>query len=155
MRTVLAIGAFAALVLTAQIGPAEAQTSGPFCFSMAPFTDILVLFFTPNGANQFVATGRDMVTNSALSATLFITGDTAVLSFSVPSNFVGHPFSGTANLSTATGAGPGICEAVNTGGAGCGQGIAISMALATCPAGATSAEPMTPARTENLAGGTR
>jgi len=79
MRTVFAILALAALVLTAQIRPAEAQASGPFCFSMQPFTDILVLFVAPNGGNQFIVTGRDLVTGSALSATIFITGNLAVL----------------------------------------------------------------------------
>jgi hypothetical protein len=154
MRSVLAILALAALALTAQIRPAEAQASGPFCFSMSPFSDILVLFLAPNGANQFIGTGRDLVTNSALSATLFITGGTAVLSFSVPSNFISHPFSGTANLSTATGSGPGICEAVNTTG-GCGTGFGISMVFVACPAGVTSGEPMARTGTENLMGGTR
>jgi hypothetical protein len=155
MRTVFAMLALAALVLTGQIRLAEAQTSGPFCFSMAPFTDILVLFLTPNGTNQFVATGRDLATNSGLSATIVITGGTAVLSFSVPSNFISHPFSGTANLSTVTGAGQGICETVNTLG-GCGTGVPITMALVICPAGSTSAVPtLSSAETENLMGGTR
>lgn len=154
MRTVFAILALAALVLTAQIRPAEAQASGPFCFSMQPFTDILVLFVAPNGGNQFIVTGRDLVTGSALSATIFITGNLAVLSFSIPSNFISHPFSGTANINTATGTGPGICEAVNTGG-GCGTGTGIQMTLVGCPAGSTSGEPTAPAGTENLMGGRR
>jgi len=155
MRTVFAILALAALVLTAQIGPAEAQASGPFCFSILPFTDIFVLFLAPNGGNQFIVTGRDLLTNSALTGALFITGGTAVLSFSLPSNFLSHPFSGTANLSTATGSGPGFCEAVNTGGGGCGPGTGITMTLIGCPAGSTSGEPMALGRTGNLMGGTR
>jgi len=130
----LAIGLVASVAVRA-----EAQTVGPLCFSTAPFSDQLVLFFTKTGANQYVGSGRDLATGAAVSTSLFTTGVTAVVSFvaAIPATGTGHSFMGTANASLFTGAGPGRCEAVNTTG-GCGTAATFTLAAITCPATALS-----------------
>ena len=120
---------------------AHAAPAGPFCFSLDPFADKFVFFFDSNGGNQFIGTGRDLTTGVAMSATVFITGSTAVLSFlAMTPPFGGHAFMGTVNISLATGIGSGRCESVNST-AGCGVNTGIDLTPIICPPGAiTGAE---------------
>jgi hypothetical protein len=126
---------------------ANAAPIGPFCFSPLPFTDQFAFFFDSNGGNQFIGTGRNLSSGAAMSATVFVTGTTAVLSFvaTIPPTGTGHTFMGTANISIVTGSGPGRCETVNTA-AGCGTGSSITLTPIVCPPGTTDAS----ARAEHL-----
>jgi hypothetical protein len=119
--------------------PANAAPIGPFCFSPLPFTDQFAFFFDSNGGNQFIGTGRNLSTGAAMSATVFVTQPTAVLSFvaTIPATGTGHTFIGNANISLLTGSGPGRCETVNTG-AGCGTGSSFTLTPIACPQGTTS-----------------
>jgi hypothetical protein len=119
--------------------PANAAPIGPFCFSPPPFTDQFVFFFDSNGGNQFIGTGRNLLTGAAMSVTVFVTGTTAVLSFvsTIPPTGAGHTFTGSSSISTLTGSGPGRCEAVNTA-AGCGTGTGFTLTPIACPQGASS-----------------
>jgi hypothetical protein len=138
MRIAAMIVALATGVLGATAGPAHAQPQGPFCFTILPFDDVFAFFFVPNGGNQFLGSGRDLLTNSGVTATLFITGNTGVLSFAVPASPASHSALGTADIDLSTGSGPGLCEAVNTT-SGCGLGgTNVTMSLVTCPPGALS-----------------
>ena len=122
---------------------ADAQTIGPYCFSLLPFSGTYVFFFTPNGANHYIGTGRALLSpDTPMSSTMYITGGTAVISFigNITPTGTGHTFFGSANVSTSAGTGPGRCETLNTGTGGCGQGSAITMAVVACPAGSLTAQ---------------
>ena len=142
MRKVLAVLAMTMGLVVSMANRADAQTMGPFCFAPLPFADRFVLFFTPNGANQLIGTGRNVTTGNGVSATAILSGSTAILSFVSPiaPTGTGHTFMGTANISLGTGSGPGRCEAVNTT-AGCGVSSSITMTTVSCPAGALSGQP--------------
>jgi len=154
MRTAAVILAVVIGVLGLVPTPAHAAPQGPFCFSTLPFSDVFVFFIDGNGGNQFIATGRDLLTNSGVSATLFITGNFAVLSFVAPASPDSHSSMGTATVDLSTGSGPGVCETVNTG-LGCGVGSNFTMTLVTCPAGSLSSAQQSPSGTGNLMGGIR
>ncbi len=113
----------------------DAQTIGPVCFEFDVFPDELLMFFTPTGPNQFAGTGRNLTTGNALSATVFITGATATLGYSMPMRPTGsgHSVFGSANILLATGTGPGRCEAVNSA-LGCGTGTDLTISIIPCPA---------------------
>jgi hypothetical protein len=114
-----------------------------------------VFFFDSNGANQFVGTGRDLATGAGISGTLFLTGNLGVLSFVVPASpdIPGnHTFMGTANIDLGSGAGPGVCETVNSV-FGCGTGSSFTMFLVSCPPGSLSSAEKTVSGAGALMGG--
>jgi hypothetical protein len=117
--------------------PARAQTIGPLCFQMVPFSDVFAMFLVPSGGNQYSATGRNLVAGGAVTSTAFVTGSTVSVSFTsmIPPTGSSHTFFGSANLSVFTGTGPGRCEALNLGSGGCGLGTPITLTLVSCPAG--------------------
>ena len=140
MSKILAILSLTVVLLVGHVSSkAEAQPIGPYCFSIAPFANQFVFFFNFNGGNQYSGTGRDFLSNTPMTATLFVTGDIVALGFTVmtPPTGTGHLFSGSAHLNAFTGIGPGRCETLNASG-GCGTGTAITMALIACQPGATS-----------------
>ena len=120
--------------------PAQAQTIGPLCFQMVPFSDVFAMFLESSGGNQYFATGRNVTAGGAVTSTAFVTGSTVVVSFTshLPPTGTGHTFFGSANISIATGNGPGRCEALNIGTNGCGLGTPITLTFVGCPAGALS-----------------
>jgi hypothetical protein len=142
MHRLLQTSAFTLVLMGFAAGSAHAQVMGPYCFQPSPFSDLFVFMFTPNGANHLSGTGRNVATGAAMTATAILTGATAILSFNsiIPPTGSGHSFMGTANLSLATGSGPGRCETLNTTG-GCGLGTAMTMTMTTCPAGALTDPP--------------
>ena len=152
MRAIILIVAIVFLGL----GPsaADADPQGPFCFSTEPFSDIFAFFLQFNGGNQFIATGRNLSTNSGITATLFLTGNFAVLSFVAPASPVGHSALGTADLDLSTGSGPAVCETVNTS-EGCGSGTSFTLALTACPPDTTSSTDAATRRGRRLMGGSR
>jgi len=139
MNKVLGMVAMIVGLLSCAGTPANAAPIGPFCFSPLPFTDQFAFFFDSNGGNQFIGTGRNLSTGTAMSVTVFITGTTAVLSFvaAIPPTGMAHTFMGSANISTLSGSGPGRCETVNTV-TGCGSGSSFTLTPIVCPVGTTS-----------------
>lgn len=126
-------------IATALVGSvptqADAQVIGPVCFVFEEFGDEFLMFFTPSGLNQFAGTGRNRTTGAALSATVFISGSTATLGYSIPlaPTGTGHSVFGSARISLPTGTGTGRCETLNSA-LGCATGTDTTMSIATCPA---------------------
>lgn len=131
-KAVLALAVITCGVLSA---PAAAQNIGPVCLKAEEFSNGWKFHFTNIGENQFLGSAQDLSANRPVSASLFITADTAVLAMfgSIPPSGTNHAFFLTANVSLATGSGPGRCEAVNNT-AGCGTGIPITLGVVACPA---------------------
>ena len=114
-----------------------AQTIGPVCFSNFPFTDHFQMFFTPTGGGQYTGSGKVLNSNTPMSVQAFLTSTTATISFvaGIPSTGGGHLFTGTADVSLATGSGPGRCETVNdTTPLGCRTSSAFVLEVIPCPA---------------------
>jgi hypothetical protein len=121
-------------VLALAIAAPEAGAAGPFCFSTAPFGDVLVWFVNSTGGNQFAGSGRDLAGDRAQTVAGFVTGSSAVVSYTTYSKSSGSiPVTAGATLSLATGTGPGACFAPDF--AGCGN---FTLAAIACPPGATS-----------------
>ena len=147
MGKVLAILAMTIGVLGVTARDSGAQTIGPVCFSNFPFTDHFLMFFTPTGGGQYTGSGKVLNgntpnSNTPMSVQAFLAPTTATISFTAgtPSTGGGHLFSGTADVSLATGSGPGRCETVNSI-LGCGSSSAFILEAVACPAGADAQAP--------------
>lgn len=122
------------LVLLLAIAAPEAGAAGPFCFSTAPFGDILVWFLNSTGANQFAGSGRDLAGDRAQTVSVFVTGTSAVIGYTTYSKGSGLvPVTAGGTINTTTGTGPAACFAPDF--AGCGN---FTLAAITCPPGATA-----------------
>jgi hypothetical protein len=122
-------------VMLLAVAAPEAGAAGPFCFSTAPFSDILVWFVNGTGGNQFAGSGRDLSGDRAQTVTGFVTGSNAVVSYTTYAKASGTaPVTAGATLSLVTGTGPGACFAPDF--ASCGN---FTLAAITCPPGATAA----------------
>ncbi len=134
MRTLVTIAALTIALVGSAVGRADAQGIG-VCFKADQFTDVFVMTYNFNGPNQLVGTGRDTVIGAVVSSTIVLTGGTAMLGLHThtPPTGGGHAFWFSANISIASLTGPGVCEAVNTGGGGCGGGTPITVSTVTCP----------------------
>jgi hypothetical protein len=123
------------------------EASGPFCFTMAPFSDVFVWFVEVGEGNQFVGSGRDLTTGAAQSIGGYVSGTTAHISAtSSPDSLTGFPLLVGASILISAGSGPGICHRLNNAG-GCGLGTAVTLTNIACPPGATSSaekDPLTP-----------
>lgn len=124
--------------LLAAASPGNAiPTSGPACFSTAPFADVLVWFFDFNGMTAswfyFDATGRDIAGNRPQSVSVFVdaAGTTLHVGYTTypKPGFVPVIAGGTIDLATLSG--PGQCFAPDL--TSCG---AFTFQLIACPAGA-------------------
>ncbi len=131
-----------AAVLIVGFWPAGASATtplGPFCFSNAPFTDVLVFFFDGTAfGNQFQGTGREFNTNRPTTVMAFTTGTTAVIGYHIlPTQATPFDQIGGAVINISSLTGPGFCERTNSA-LGCGTGTNITLTLTACPAGVTS-----------------
>jgi len=131
-------------LIASLVSPAAGAPQGPICFTNLPFTDVFALFFDSAGGTNFVGTGRNLTTLTAVTAYGFVVGSTATISFiaGIPATGNVHTFFGTAQLNVTTGQGSGRCEAANTN-TGCGFGATFTLTMTPCPpqAIATEAEP--------------
>jgi hypothetical protein len=112
----------------------DAEADGPFCFSAAPFSDVFVWFVSGTGGNQFAGSGRDTTGNRAQTVAGFVSGTTAVVSFTTSpatSDFV--PVIGGGTIDLGSGTGPGVCYAPDF--EACGD---FTFAAIACPPGATT-----------------
>lgn len=131
-----------ATFLVAGLWPTAASATsslGPFCFSNAPFDDVLVFFFdgTPFG-NQYQGTGRELNTSRAATVTAYTAGTSVVIGYHVlPTRTAPRDQIGGATINLATLTGPGFCMRTNSA-SGCGIGTDITLSSIPCPVGATS-----------------
>jgi hypothetical protein len=140
MKRLIAVLALVVVPLGSAVTPAHADpvgpSIGPVCLTLSPFANLLVLYFTPNGVNEFLLNGKDIgVGNRAVSGNAFLSGSPAQL-------FLGFTFhardaavnstigGGTMSLSTLSG--PGFARAID------GGNFTFTVAIATCPVGATA-----------------
>lgn len=127
-------------LLGSMVTRADAQTLGPYCFSNLPFSNEYLLYFTATGVNQYVGSGRDYITGAPVTASMYLSGNSALIGVSKSLSPTGtaHSVLISANISTVALSGPGRCETVNTTG-GCGTGTTVNWVLTACPAGSLSA----------------
>jgi hypothetical protein len=116
-------------------------TLGPFCFSNAPFSDVLV-FFVDGAAlgNQMQGTGRELNTGRAATFTVVLSGGSAIIGYHIfPTQAVAFDQmgGGVLNLSVSPISGPGFCQRTNSA-AGCGTGTNITLTAIICPTGSTT-----------------
>jgi hypothetical protein len=148
MRTHLTLLALAVGLAILPSGESAAAVSGPFCWTIPPFTDLLALTFITDGGNTAAVTGRNVFTNTAVSGAAFRESDGVTINMVVTigqASLAASTFHVQARFSSATGAGSGRCQAVNLGsGGGCGPGTNITLMPAACPVGALEADARPP-----------
>ena len=90
-------------------GQAASLELGPFCFSVAPFTDIFVWFLNTDGGNQLIGSGQDLAGDRSQTVSGFIRSEVLHVGYTThpQPGFVPVIAGGTIDL--ATGTGPGQC----------------------------------------------
>lgn len=117
--------------------PAQAQWALPWCFTMAPFTDVFVMYAKVFGGGQRGGPGRDLIGNRALSVSIFQSGGILHVGGTIlpKLGYVPVFFGGT--IDPGTGTGTGQCFAPTL--ADCGN---FTFQRITCPAATASVATM-------------
>ena len=118
-----------ALLSVAVPRPAHALWPLPWCFTMAPFTDIMVWYPKVTGGNQRGGSGRDLVGDRAQWVTLFQSGGLLHVGFMILPKPAFVPVFAGGTIDPETGTGTGQCFAPTL--ADCGN---FTFQRITCPA---------------------
>lgn len=124
-------------------GQSAAAVSGPFCWSIPPFSDVLALTFITDGGNTAAVAGRDVSTNVAVSGAAFLEADGVTVNMVGTvgqASLGGSAFLFQVRFSDVTGGGSGRCQIVNLGAGGCDTGTSIAFVASSCPVGALDAQ---------------
>lgn len=133
MKSLLA-GLGLLLVSLGTAAQARAESFGPFCWGFSGFSNQLVLFFLPNGGNQFLISGRDIGNgNRAVTGSAFVIGPSLVVGFTLHAREASaNSTIGGATLSLTNGGGPGFARSTS------GRTFTFTMNQIGCPPGATT-----------------